>query len=105
MVTGRTKGMTDRVRGNVVLAAAQRDDADGNPTEEYLLLRSDESGQLRVTGESVAATAVGRSKGMTLRATDNVVLGATQRDDPGGTPTEEYLLLRADQNGLLRTTT
>lgn len=105
MVTGRTKGMTDRVRGNVVLMAAQRDDGDGNPTEGYLLLRSDENGQVRVTGETVSATAVGRSKGMTLRATGNVVLGATQRDDAGGTPTEEYLLLRANENGLLRTTT
>ncbi len=105
MVTGRTKGMTDRVRGNVVLMAAQRDDGAGNPTEEYLLLRSDEFGQIRVTGETVSTTAVGRSKGLTLRATDNVVLGATQRDDPGGTPTEQYLLLRANENGLLRTTT
>lgn len=104
MVTGRTKGMTARVKGNVKLFAAQRDDGTGNPTEEYLLLRSDENGVLRVTGETVCTTAVGRSKGMTLRATDNVVLGATQHDDPGGTPTEEYLLLRADQNGLLRTT-
>lgn len=105
MVTGRTKGMTLRAKGTVRLLAAQRDDGDGNPTEEYLLLRSDEFGQLRVTGETVSTTAVGRSKGMTLRAKGNVVLGATQRDDPGGTPTEEYLLLRANENGLLRTTT
>lgn len=105
MVTGRTKGMTDRVSGNVVLMAAQRDDGDGNPTEQYLLLRSDEFGQVRVTGETVSTTAVGRSKGMTLRAKDKAILGAAQRDDPGGTPTEEYLLLRANENGLLRTTT
>lgn len=105
MVQGRSKGMTYRGKGNVVLVAAQRDDGDGNPTEEYLLLRSDENGSVRVTGETVSTTAVGRSKGMTLRATGKVVLGATQRDDPGGTPTEEYLLLRANENGLLRTTT
>lgn len=105
MVTGRTKGMTDRVRGNVVLLAAQRDDGDGNPTEEYLLLRSDEFGRLRLTDETDTVAAAGRTKGATLRVTGDVVLAASQRDDPGGTPTEQYLLLRADENSRLRTTT
>lgn len=44
---GRTKGVTKRRRATM-LAAAQRDDPDGNPTEEYLLLRTDEFGRLRV---------------------------------------------------------
>lgn len=44
---GRTKGMTLRGKGNVVLVAAQLDDPDGNPTEEYVLLRADEFGRLR----------------------------------------------------------
>lgn len=105
MVTGRTKGMTYRAVGNVVIPAAQADDADGNPTEEYILLRADEFGRVRFTGESDDIPASGRTKGMTLRTTGNVVLGATQRDGPSGTPTEQYLLLRADENGLLRTTT
>lgn len=50
MVTGRTKGFTLRGKGNVVLVAAQLDDADGNPTEEYVLLRADEFGRLRTVG-------------------------------------------------------
>lgn len=105
MVTGRTKAMTFRAKGNARLLAAQRDDPDGNPSEQYLLLRSDEFGQLRVTAETAPTAAAGYTKGMTFRVTGNVVLGAAQRDDPGGTPTEQYLLLRADENGLLRTTT
>ncbi len=100
MVTGRTKGMTDRVSGNVVLLAAQRDDADGNPTEEYVLLRVDQYGRLRTTAE--AGGAVGRTKGVTYRGTGNVMLAAAQRDDPDGEPTEEYLLLRTDEFGRLR---
>lgn len=43
--TGRTKGVT--YRRTTVLGAAQRDDPDGNPTEEYLLVRTDEFGQVR----------------------------------------------------------
>lgn len=45
---GRTKGVTNR-RMATILAAAQRDDPDGNPTEEYLLLRGDQFGRTRVT--------------------------------------------------------
>ena len=100
MVTSRTKGATDRVKGNVVLLAAQRDDADGNPTEEYCLLRVDQFGRLRTTAEAGGAT--GQTKGMTLRAVGNVILVAGQRDDPDGEPTEEYLLLRTDEFGRLR---
>ena len=101
MVTGRTKGVTDRVKGNVVLGAAQHDDGDGNPTEQYLLLRADENGRLRVeTGDGVVT---GRTKGLTDRAKGRVVLLAAQREDGDGNPTDEYLLLRADENGRLRT--
>jgi hypothetical protein len=105
MVSGRTKGVTDRARGNVFLVAAQRDDGDGNSTEEYLLLRSDEFGRLRLTDETDDVAAAGRTKGATFRVTGDVVLAGSQRDDPDGTPTEQYLLLRADENGRLRTTT
>ncbi len=56
MVTGRTKGMTFRGKGNVVLVAAQLDDADGNPTEEYVLLRADEFGRLRTVGGGAAVS-------------------------------------------------
>ena len=105
MVTGRTKGMTARAAGNAALLAAQRDDPDGNPTEEYLLLRSDENGSLRLTDEPQLVDAAGQPKGLTLRVTGDVVLAAAQRDDGDGDPTEEYLLLRVDQFGQLRTTT
>ncbi len=105
MVTGRTKGMTDRAAGNVVVLAAQRDGPDGVPSEEYLLLRLDENGSLRLTDEAPATAVSGQSKGATLRVTGDVVLAAAQRDDGNGDPTEEYLLLRADQNSQLRTTT
>lgn len=44
---GRTKGTSLRGKGDVVLVAAQLDDADGNPTEQYVLLRADEFGRLR----------------------------------------------------------
>ncbi len=50
MVTGRTKGLTYRGKGNVVLVAAQREGADGTPSEEYILLRADEFGRLRTVG-------------------------------------------------------
>ena len=102
MVTGRTKRLTDRVKGNVVLGAAQRDDSAGNPTEQYLLLRADENGRLRVIsgGDDVVT---GRTKGLTDRAVGNVVLLAAQVEDGEGNPTEQYILLRADENGLLRT--
>ncbi len=56
MVTGRTKGLTLRGKGNVVLVAAQLDDADGNPTEEYVLLRADEFGRLRTVGGGAAVS-------------------------------------------------
>ena len=45
-IEGSTKGMTFRVSGNVSLIALQRDDGDGNPTEEYLIARSDEHGRI-----------------------------------------------------------
>ena len=102
VVTGRTKGATDRVTGNAVLVAAQRDDPDGNPTEEYVFLRVDQFGRLRTTSEAAGTPVAGRTKGMTLRGTGRVVLGAAQRDDPDGDPTEQYLLLRADEFGRLR---
>ncbi len=56
---GRTKGMTLRGKGNVVLVAAQLDDADGNPTEEYVLLRADEFGRLRTIDAGAVATFLG----------------------------------------------
>lgn len=59
MVTGRTKGLTFRGKGNVVLVAAQLDDADGNPTEEYVLLRADEFGRLRTIDAGAVATFLG----------------------------------------------
>lgn len=45
-VEGRTKGATQRVTGSAVLIFAQREDADGNLTEEYLVVRSDEHGRV-----------------------------------------------------------
>ena len=45
-VEGSTKGMTFRASGNVSLIAVQRDDGDGNPTEEYLIARGDEHGRI-----------------------------------------------------------
>ncbi len=57
MVTGRTKGVTDRAAGNVVFVAAQRDDFDGNPTEEYLLLRATPNGLLRVADPNAGGAA------------------------------------------------
>lgn len=59
MVTGRTKGMTLRGKGNVVLVAAQLDDADGNPTEQYVFLRADEFGRLRTVDAGAVATFLG----------------------------------------------
>ncbi len=59
MVTGRTKGFTLRGKGNVVLVAAQLDDADGNPTEQYVFLRADEFGRLRTIGAGAVATFLG----------------------------------------------
>ena len=103
VVTGRTKGMTDRVSGNVVIVAAQRDDPDGNPTEEYLFLRVDQFGRLRTTAEAAGTPVAGRTKGLTSRAIGNVTLASAQRDNPDGEPTEQYLLLRSDQFGRLRT--
>ncbi len=102
MVTGRTKGVTQRAKGNVILVAAQRDDGDGSPTEEYLILRSDQFGQLEMTSGGAGAMVSGRTKGVTERAVGSVVLVAAQRDDPDGNPTDEYLILRADQFGQLR---
>ncbi len=102
VVMGRTKGLTLRAEGNVVIVAAQRDDPDGNPTEEYLFLRVDQFGRLRTTSEAAGTPVSGRTHGMTQRVTGNVVLGSAQRDDPDGNPTEQYLLLRSDEFGRLR---
>ncbi len=102
VVTGRTKGATLRVTGNTVLLAAQRDDPDGNPTNEYILLRVDQFGRLRTTSEAAGTPVAGRTQGMTQRVTGNVVLGSAQRDNPDGEPTEQYLMLRVDEFGRLR---
>lgn len=59
MVTGRSKGVTFRGKGNVVLVAAQLDDPDGNPTEEYVFLRADEFGRLRTIDAGAIATFLG----------------------------------------------
>jgi hypothetical protein len=45
-VKGRTKGATLRVKDTSVLIWGQREDADGNPTEEYLIFRVDEHGRV-----------------------------------------------------------
>lgn len=45
-VIDRTKGATFRVSGDTVLIFGQREDAEGNLTEEYLAFRVDEHGRV-----------------------------------------------------------
>lgn len=46
MVEGRTKGATARAAGSPALLFGQREDADGEMTQEYLIVRVDEHGRV-----------------------------------------------------------